>query len=93
VAAAAHIGSDEDYREAMKNSADAKARIAIYGAPSVIHALACFEETGSVLNNAVSVDAFLNIVSAMRGTGSSVSTRDLRLLLTGQEAPSVLPKG
>jgi coenzyme F420-reducing hydrogenase beta subunit len=72
-------------REALKNAADAKARIAIYGTPGVIRALARFEETGLVLSNSTSDDAFLGIVSAMRENHKGVSARDLRLVLMGRD--------
>jgi hypothetical protein len=64
VAAAGHLRSDEDLRDAHRDAADAKARIAVYGTPSVISALARFEETGAVLTDGPSASAFVSLVSA-----------------------------
>jgi hypothetical protein len=83
VAAAAHLRSDEDLRDAHRDAADAKARIAVYGSVSVISALARFAETGAVLTNGPPADAFLALVSSMRPSEAAVSDRDLKLVLLG----------
>jgi len=46
VAAAAHLRSDEDLRDAERDAANAKTRIAVYGSSQVIGALAQFEKAG-----------------------------------------------
>ena len=83
VAAAAHSHSDDDLHEARRDVADAKARIAVYGAVEVIGALARFEEAGANLSSESGQSAFVQVVSAMRATGSKVPQRDLKLLLLG----------
>jgi hypothetical protein len=50
VAASAHLRSDEEFRDALRDAADAKARIAVYGSDEVIAALASFERAGAVIN-------------------------------------------
>src|SRR5713226_1408460 len=65
VAAAGHLRSDEDLRDAHRDAADAKARIAVYGSTEVIKALSRFEEAGAVLSDGPSGRAFVSIVSAM----------------------------
>ena len=49
VAAAAHLRSDEDLRDAFRDAADAKSRIAIFGTEDVIKALAKFVSVGEAL--------------------------------------------
>lgn len=83
VAAAAHLRSDEDLRDAHREAADAKARIAVYGSASVIRALSQFEKAGAVLNNARSGRTFISLVSSMRSGKEIVSDRDLELVLLG----------
>lgn len=83
VAAAAHLRSDEDLRDAHGEAADAKARIAVYGSASVIRALSQFEKAWAVLTNARSGRAFLSLVSSMRSGKEIVSYRDLELVLLG----------
>jgi hypothetical protein len=48
-AAAAHANSVEDQRGALRDAADAKGRIAVYGSADVIRNLARFEESGANL--------------------------------------------
>lgn len=83
VAAAAHLRSDEDLVVALKAAADAKARIAVYGSPSVVKALARFEESGPVLSNSRSAEVFVELVFAMRPSREVVSSDDIRLVLLG----------
>jgi hypothetical protein len=84
VAAAAHLRSDDDERDAFRSAADAKARIAVYGSADVIHALARFEEAGGTLVSGPSVAAFVSLVAAMRPESDSVPQGDLSLLLLGR---------
>jgi len=51
-AASGHLRSDEDLRDAHRDAADAKARIAIYGTTDVVRALPRFEEVGAMLSDA-----------------------------------------
>ena len=51
VAAAGHLRSDDDLRDAHRDAADAKARIAVYGTAEVIKALSQFEEAGAVISD------------------------------------------
>jgi hypothetical protein len=83
VAAAAHLRSDEELRDAHLAAADAKARIAVYGSATVIVALAQFEETGAVLNSDRSVAAFIALVSRMRPTSAGAASREIELVLVG----------
>ena len=85
VAAAGHLRSDEDLRDAHRDAADAKSRIAVYGSAKVVHALAQFEEAGAVLDNACAYNAFIQLVAAMRPSGESLSLRDIELILFGPE--------
>ena len=67
---------------ANAEAADAKARLAVYGTPGVIAALARFEEAGAVLDNPRTRAAFVALVGAMRhGTAKA---DDLSLVLFGQ---------
>ncbi len=93
VAAAAHLRSDEDLRDAHRDAADAKARIAVYGTVSVIGALSRFEETGQVLHEARSRRAFLALVSSMRSGGNAVPDRELELVLFGSIQQGDAPNG
>src|SRR5439155_20088379 len=71
VAAAAHLRCDEDLRNAHRDAADAKARIAVYGGAAVIAALARFEDAGAVITRGPAADAFVSLVSSMRvGVGA-----------------------
>lgn len=83
VAASGHLRSDEDLRDAHRDAAEAKARIAVYGSTDVINALARFEESGAVLSSAAASRAFASLVAAMRSGAGRVSDHDLKLLLFG----------
>jgi hypothetical protein len=83
VAAAGHLRSDEDLRDARRAAADAKARIAVYGGVPVVQALARFEQAGAVLSDAKSCAAFIAMVKSMRRVGNAVTDRDLEIVLLG----------
>ena len=83
VAASRHLRSDEDLRDADRDLADAKARIAVYGSPEVLRALASIEEAGAVLNSERSLSAFLDLVTAMRPKGA-VEREQIRAVLFGR---------
>jgi proline dehydrogenase len=86
VAAAAHLRTDDDLRNAHRDLADAKARICIYGTAPVIKALSRFEETGRILNNQRSVKEFVSLVTNMRSGRSVVAVRELQLVLVGNDS-------
>jgi hypothetical protein len=81
VTKAAHANSQGDARLANAEAADAKARLAVYGTPAVIAALARFEETGAVLDNPQTKAAFVALVAAMRQGRELAKANDLRLVL------------
>ena len=82
VAAAAHLRSDEDLRDADRDAADAKSRIAVYGSASVVAALAQFERGGRVLSSDKSIATFVDLIEAMRP--GKVNRADIALLLVGE---------
>jgi hypothetical protein len=69
----------------MRDAAQAKSRIAVYGDSSVISALAKFEDLGAVLNNAQSNAPFVDVVSMMRRSmsKSSIQRAEMERLLLG----------
>jgi len=83
VSMAGHLRSDQDLRDAHRDAADAKARIAVYGTVDVIKAMARFEEFGAVLSDGPASRAFVCLVSAMRAKSGDVSEHELELLLLG----------
>ena len=93
VAAAGHLRSDEDLRDAHRDAADAKARIAVYGSASVIKALSRFEESGAILNNSSSTEAFVVLVSSMQSAGSAVPNHELKIVLLGTAQQGDEPSG
>lgn len=93
VAAAGHLRSDEDLRDAHRDAADAKARIAVYGTAEVIKALSRFEEAGAVITGGPAARAFVALVSSMRPSGGAVPDRELELLLLGTAQQGDAPVG
>jgi hypothetical protein len=79
VTKSAHAQTENAVRLANAEVADAKARIAVYGTPEVVAALARFEETEAVLDNPSANAAFVSLVGAMRLT--KAKAEDLKLLL------------
>jgi len=86
VAASAHLGSDDDLRDALRRAADAKARIAVYGTASVVRALAQFENVGAAVGSEQGARAFLSLVKTMRPGSEVVSDSDLGFVLFGTNA-------
>lgn len=86
VTKSAHATLPDSARSAMVEAADAKARLAVYGTPSVIAALARFEEVGAVLDNPSAIGAFVALVGAMRQKDAA-KPGDLRLVLFGHPRP------
>jgi hypothetical protein len=81
VTKAAHALTTDAARLAKAEAADAKARLAVYGTPDVVAALARFEETGAVTDNRSANAAFVALVGSMRR--SKAKAEDLELLLFG----------
>lgn len=68
---------------------DAKARIAVYGTTSVLHAMSAFEATGAAIRGEEGRRAFVLLTAAMREVEPADSA-DLQLILLGppvDEAP------
>ena len=91
VAQIAKVGrSDTKKRnELLAAAADAKTRICVYGAASVIVALAAFEKGGPVLDSPDSTARFLELCNEMRrqnlGKAEAVAFDDLSLILFGSD--------
>jgi hypothetical protein len=68
---------------ALAHASESKARIAVFGSPSVVTALAQFEKEGPVLDNPKSIARFLAIVEAMRSGTGQVPPDSLRVVLFG----------
>jgi hypothetical protein len=91
VAQIAKVGrSDSKKRsEVLAAAADAKTRICVYGAASVITSLAAFEKGGAVLDSPDSYRTFLELCNEMRkqnlGKAEAVAVDDLSLILFGRE--------
>ena len=83
VARLAHSSTSEERSTALLGASDAKARIAIYGTTPVVRALARFEEGGPVLDNADSMQRFVEFVSA--AGVSNASPAELKLVLLGKQ--------
>ncbi len=70
-------------------AADAKTRICVYGAASVIGSLATFEKGGPVLDSPDSIARFLKLCNEIRrqnlGRAETVTIDDLSLILFGPE--------
>ena len=78
------LGSQEC--DLFAKTADAKARICIYGSKEVVHALAVFEKLGAVISSTEQRAAFVAMVSAMRndsGNGSGPEVEDMDRVLLG----------
>jgi len=94
VTAIAHQSSETDLSDGLRNLADAKARIAIYGSKEAIKALSEFEEAGAVLfKDHPAADMFISLVSSMRPSGSTVSRHELELVLLGTNQQGESPDG
>ncbi len=76
--------------EWLAAAADAKTRICVYGASSVITALAAFENSNPVLDSSASRTQFLDLCTKTRrqnlGRAGTVALDDLSLVLFGRRA-------
>lgn len=73
-------------RELSANTADAKARICLYGSSTAVQAFAEFERLGATMNTADQRTAFTSMVAIMRNDSSSgqeVELKDLEVVLLG----------
>jgi hypothetical protein len=81
--------SDDPTRvtEARRQLADAKVRVAVYGDPSVVRALARFTREGENLSSPTALEAFTSLLEAMRrGSGkrsSAITAEEVSLVLIG----------
>lgn len=81
-----HQKSTTEGRQLGAKTADAKCRISLYGAQTVISAFAEFERLGATMNTSEQRGAFTDMVAAMRQDtlGNSVVTHaDLEAVLLG----------
>ena len=82
-------GDLQKRNEMLAALADAKTRICVYGAASVIKALAAFEKDGAVLNSPDSMERFLSLCREMRQQSlekaGAVADNDLSLIMFGPE--------
>lgn len=73
-------------REIFARTADAKARICLYGSTAAIQAFASFEKLGATMNSDQQRNAFTGMVSIMRndsGSQSGARIEDLKIVLLG----------
>jgi hypothetical protein len=76
----------QEGRELSAKTADAKARICLYGSPSAVSSFATFERLGATMNTAEQCTAFTTMVAIMRndsGSESKVKLEDLEAVLLG----------
>lgn len=81
-----HQRSSAEGRQLGAKTADAKCRISLYGAPTVVSAFAKFERLGAAMNTDEQCKAFTDMVAAMRqdALGNlSVAQADLEAVLLG----------
>ncbi len=81
-----HQRQSVEGRQLGAKTADAKCRIALYGASAVISAFAKFERLGATMNTEEQCHAFASMVAAMRDDAlgnSSVKHADLTVVLLG----------
>lgn len=85
----ANLGSSPEasrIREVFAKTADAKARICLYGSVESIQAFACFEKLGASMQSAEQRNAFVAMVVAMRrdsGSNAVPSAEDIERVLLG----------
>lgn len=85
-----HGGSTTEGRQLGAETADAKCRISLYGAPTVISAFAAFERLGAAMQTDEQCGAFISMVAAMREDalgGSTASPTDLEAVVLGVRPP------
>lgn len=76
----------EEKRKLNAQTADAKCRISLYGAPEVISSFAKFERLGAAMNSKEQCSAFTDMVASMRQDtlgASKVVQADLEIVLLG----------
>lgn len=81
-----HQRSSTEGRQLRAKTADAKCRISLYGAPTVISTFSKFERLGATMNTSEQRVAFTDMVAAMRQDtlgSSSVAQADLEAVLLG----------
>lgn len=73
-------------REIFARTADAKARICLYGSTAAIQAFSLFEKLGATMNSGQQRNAFTSMVLIMRndsGSQSGAKIEDLKIVLLG----------
>jgi hypothetical protein len=76
----------KEIREIFTRTADAKARICLYGSTNAIRAFAIFDNLGATMNTNEQRKAFCNMVSTMRkdsGSQPGAKTEELEQILLG----------
>ena len=76
----------QEGRELSAKTADAKARICLYGSSSAVAAFATFERLGATMNTSEQRSAFTTMVAIMRtdsGNKRGVELKDLEAVLLG----------
>ena len=88
IAEAQQAGDAAAQRIASTMLMDAKTRIALYGSPGVVHALAQFWRAGARLSTPAQLAAFTGLVAAMRADSVTVHQGarddDLAMILLGE---------
>jgi len=82
VAEAAHLDSTVSEAQVHARIADARARIALYGSPTVVKVLAEFERAGNAIIRVEQHAAFVRLIQAMRGD-DQVESAALELVVLG----------
>jgi hypothetical protein len=86
--------TDDQVTEATRHLVDSKVRLAVYGGPAVITALAEFDRLGARLETRPQVAAFVSMCEAMRAEAPGVGLadrRDIARLLMGPAEALALP--
>jgi len=89
----AHKAEPNEVREILARTADAKARICLYGSTQVVEAFAAFERLGATMKTKDDRRTFTTMVAIMRndsGSNPGVQIESLELVLMGHreaEAP------
>jgi hypothetical protein len=81
-----HQRQSNEGRQLNADTADAKCRISLYGAPPVVTAFAKFDRLGATINTDEQCRAFTDMVLAMRQDalgGALVDPSDLEVVLLG----------
>jgi len=81
-----YVEESKDKQELFSKTADANARICLYGCNEAIKAFSTFEQLGASMTNAEQREAFVNMVSVMRmdsGSDAGTDPVDIQNVLLG----------